>query len=135
MLQQAGSPPLPDQGGRDSRRWTLLLFTGVAALLLLAFLPASRGGEGCGVSCGTAVAGGNPQPFPSSGGGVMEMSSLIAPAWCRSIPDSDVEAPSPNKLKAGWILDLGLESPATPSLRFPRALLCFGSALPACRGG
>jgi hypothetical protein len=87
------------------------------------------------VSCGTVVTGGNPRLFPSSGRGVVEMSSLIAPAWCRGIPDSDVEAPPPNKLKAGWILGLGLESPATPSPSLPRALLCFASALPACRGG
>jgi hypothetical protein len=81
-LQQVGSPPLPDQGCRDWKRWTLLLFVGVAALLLLTFLPAGRGGEGYGVRCGVAVAGGNPRPFPSSEGGVVEMLSLIAPTWC-----------------------------------------------------
>jgi hypothetical protein len=100
-LQQVVSPPLPDQGGRGRRRWLLLLFVGVAALLLLTLLPAGRGGEGYGVRCGVAVAGGNPRPFPSSDGGVVEMLSLRAPAWCRGFLDSDIEAPHPNKLMAG----------------------------------
>jgi hypothetical protein len=135
VLQQASFPPFPDQGGRGWRRCPLLLFIGAAVFLLLTFLPVGRGGEGCGVRCGVAMAGGNHQPFPSNGGGVVEMAGMVAPAWCRGLPDSDIEAPPPNKLMAGWILDLGLESPATPSLSSQRVLMHVASTLSACRGG
>jgi hypothetical protein len=129
------SSPFPDHGGRGWRRCPLLLFIGAAVFLLLTLLPVGRGGEGCRVRCGVAVAGGNPRPFPSNGGGVVEMSGMVSPAWCRGIPVSNIEAPPPNKLMVGWILDLGLESPVTPSLSSQRVLLHVASTLLACRGG
>jgi hypothetical protein len=115
VVLQVVSSTSPGQGGWDWKRWPQLLFVGVVALLLLTLLPAGRGGEGYGVRRGVAATGGCPRLFPSNGRGVVEMWSLIAPAWCRGTPGSDVEAPPPNKLKAGWILGLGLESLATSS--------------------
>jgi hypothetical protein len=104
----------------------------VPASHILAGRPWRRGLE---VRSGDVVAGGNPRSFPSNDGGVVEMSGKVASAWCRGLPSSDFEAPPPNKLLAGWILDLGLESPATPSPSSPRVLLCVASIFPACRGG
>jgi hypothetical protein len=87
------------------------------------------------VRSGEVVVGGNPRSFPSNGGGVVEMFGKEEPAWCRGLPDSDFEAPPPNKLLAGWIRDLGLESPVTPSPSSPRVFLCVASVFLACRGG
>jgi hypothetical protein len=65
----------------------------------------------------------------------MEVSDRETPAWCRGLPGSDLEAPSSNKLKASWILDLGLGSPATPSPSSLQVLLCVVQVLPTGRGG
>jgi hypothetical protein len=124
-----------DHGGREWRRSPLLFSFGAALFLLFTSLPAGRGGEGLEVRSADVVAGGNPRSFPSNGGGVVEMSGKVEPAWCRCLPDSDFEAPPPNKLLAGSFLDLGLESPATPSPSSPRVLLCVASVFLACRGG
>jgi hypothetical protein len=122
----------------DGRRWwrrPLPLSIGAAGLLHLTFMPAGRGGEGCGVRSGVVAAGGYSRPFLSNGNRVAEMSGVVAPAGCRGLQGSDNEAPSPNKLEAGRIQDLGLKSPATSSSSPPQVSLYVASALPACRGG
>jgi hypothetical protein len=124
-----------DPGGRGWRRRPLPLSIGAAGLLLPTFMPAGRGGEGFGVRSGVFAAGGYSRPFLSNGSRVAEMSGEVAPAWCRGLPGSDIEAPSPNKLEAGRIKDLGLKSPAASSSSPPQASLYVASALPACRGG
>jgi hypothetical protein len=135
MLRQGLFSLSTDLDGRGWRRHPLPLSIGAAGLLLLTLLSAGRGGEGLGVRSGVVVAGGYSRSFPSNGRRVVEMSGEVAPAWCRGLLGSDIETQSPNKLEAGWILDLGLESPVTPSSSPPRVLLYVASALPACRGG
>jgi hypothetical protein len=98
-------------------------------------LLAGRGGEGCGMWCGDVAAGGNLRPFASNGGESVLMSAPANPAWCRGSPVSDIEAPPPNKLKAGWFLDLGLETPATSSRSSPRMKMFAVPALLAWRRG
>jgi hypothetical protein len=65
----------------------------------------------------------------------VEASDKETPAWCRGLPGSDLEAPSSNKLKAGWILDLGLGSPATSSPSSLQVLLRVVHVLLTGRGG
>jgi hypothetical protein len=124
-----------DLGGRGGRRCLRFLSIGAALLLLLTSPPAGRGGEGLEVRMGVIAAGGNPRSSSSNGGGVVEASAKVTPAWCRGLPGSDLEAPSSNKLLAGWILDLGLESPLTPSPSSPQVLLCVVPVLLTGRGG
>jgi hypothetical protein len=65
----------------------------------------------------------------------VETSGKVTPAWCRGLPGPDLEAPSSNKLKTGWILDLGLGSPVTPSPSPPQVLLCVVQVLLIGCGG
>jgi hypothetical protein len=100
-------------------------------------LLAGRGGEGLGVGSGD-VAGSwcdNPRPPPSGDGGVAEMSGVAATVWCRGLPAPGLEAPPPNKLKAGWTLFPILGFPAASSSFSPLAPKRATSALLACHGG
>jgi hypothetical protein len=124
-----------DHGGRGWRSRSLLLPIGAAVSLLLMSLLAGRGGEGCGMWSGDVAASENLRPFASNGGESMLMSALVNPVWCRGSPVSDIEAPPPNKLKAGWFLDLGLETPVTSSRSSPRMWMFAVPALLAGRGG
>jgi hypothetical protein len=72
-----------------------------------------------------------PQPSPSGGRGVAELSGEVAMAWCRRLPGLDIDAPPPNKLKAGWTLDLDLGFPSAPSLISPQVRESAASPLSA----
>jgi hypothetical protein len=122
-------------GGWRGRRRLHRRSIGAALLLLLTLLLASHGGEGLEVRMGATAAGGNPRSSSSNDGGVVEASGKVTPAWCRGLPGSDLEASSSNKLKAGWILDLGLGSPVMPSPSSPQVLLCVIHVLLTGRGG
>jgi hypothetical protein len=58
------------------------------------------GSEGLGVRSRDAAEGGNPQPLPNGGGGVVEWYGKVAISWCCGLPGSNLEAPPPNKLRA-----------------------------------
>jgi hypothetical protein len=123
-----------DLGGWKGRRSPHFRSIGAALLLLLTLLLAGRGGEGLEVRMDATAAGGDPRSSSSNDGGVMETSGKVTPAWCGGLPGSDLEAPSSNKLKTGWILDLGLGSSVTPSPSPPQMLLCVVQVLPTGRG-